>query len=174
MANTHTLLIQGKAFSVGGVMAGVFNGGARVLRLRRVFMANVQTAVVTGVLCAGRLIFRSATAVWTTPTSVASVPHDTGNSALDTVTTGHAGTPSGGTAFDFGRYAWSSDEPAVSGATMDELECLVPLGLIWDAGYGDANVQPLSIRQNEFIYILNDTGAAGLVDIRMEFTDEAT
>ena len=172
--STWTLLVQGKAFSAGGVMIGVLNGGTRVLRLRRVYMSNVQSAAVTGVAVFGRLIFRSATASWSSPTSVTPVAHDSTNSALSSVTAGHAGTPSGGTASDLRRYAWSSDEPAVSGATLDELECLYPLTCFWDAGYGDANVQPLAIRQNEMVYILNDTGAAGLADFVMEFTDEAS
>jgi hypothetical protein len=88
------------------------------------------------------------------------------------VTVGTGGTPSG-SADVLRRYVWSSDEPAVSGATVDELECLVPLNVLWDAGYGDGNVQPLTLRQNEMLCIYNTTGAAGIADIWIEFTDEA-
>jgi hypothetical protein len=172
MANTWTLLIQGKAFSAGGVIAGILNVASRVLRIRRIGFINYQTVAVTGVLCAGE-IRRYTGAGWTTPTSVSPFPHDTINSALVSVTLGHAGTPTG-TPTVLRRYQWSSDEAAVSGATLDEWELLPPLGLLWDAGFGDANVQPLVLRTNESLMIVNTVGAAGLVDIYIEFTDEAS
>jgi len=56
---------------------------------------------------------------------------------------------------------------------VDELECLPALSILWDAGYGDSNVQPLTLRQNEMLVLYNTVGAAGLVDIWIEFTDEA-
>lgn len=174
MASTWTLLIQAKAFAATTCMMGLLNGGGNVIRARRIGMINYQTGAVTGVICALELRVLRATASWT-PTSVSPVKHDTNNSALTSVTTGHAGTPSTSGATDvFRRFIWSSDEPAASTATSDEWECLVPLNILWDAGYGDANVQPLAIRQNEMIHLYNNSGAAGLVDVWMEFTDEAS
>ncbi len=170
MANTWTLLVQGKAFSAGGVMAGILNAGARVLRIRRIGFINYQTAAVTGVLCAGEIRLYTG-AGWTGPTSVSPFPHDTNNSSLVSVTAGHAGTPTG-TPTVLRRYQWSSDEAAVSGATIDEWELLPTLGLLWDAGFGDVNVQPLVLRTNQSLMIVNTIGAAGLVDIYIEFTDE--
>ena len=68
------------------------------------------------------------------------------------------------------RILWSSDEPAAATATSDELECFVPLNVVWDAGYGDSDVQKLTLRQNQGWVIWNTTGAAGLVDTWVEFT----
>jgi hypothetical protein len=171
--NTWHLLVQGKAFSAAGTMAGIQNAGTRVLRIKQIIMVNAQSAAVTGVLCTGRII-KGVGQTWTSPTSVTPVAMDSGNSALSSVTAGHAGTWSAGTASDLRRYAWSSDEPAVSGATWDELENLIPLNVLWSCGMGDSSMQPLTLKQNDSVYVLNDAGAAGLADISIEFTDAAS
>ncbi|MBI2818115.1 MAG: hypothetical protein HYX72_14365 [Acidobacteria bacterium] len=171
MANTWTVYAQGISFAAGKNMLAILNGGARVLRIRRMGFLNNQTVAVTGVVCLGE-IRRYSAAGLTGQTNVPAIAHDSTNSALQTVTVGTGGTPAG-TSELLRRYLWSSDEPAVSGATVDELECLVPLNVLWDAGYGDANVQPLTIRQNEMLCLFNTVGAAGLVDVWIEFTDEA-
>jgi hypothetical protein len=67
---------------------------------------------------------------------------------------------------------WSSDEAAISTGTLDELETFVPLNIIFDAGYGDSNVQPLALRQTQMAMVYNVTGAAGLLDTWIEFTKE--
>jgi len=172
MANTWTALGQGIAFAAGKNMLAILNGGTRVLRVRRIGLINAQTAAVTGVLCLGEVRIYTGAGL-SGHTTVTPVPHDSSNSALDTVTIGTAGTPTGSSSV-LRRYIWSSDEAAVGTGTWDEWECLVPLGLVWDAGYGDQNVQPLVLRQNEMLCIYNTTGAAGLVDIWIEFTDEAS
>jgi len=174
MAATWTLLVQAKAFAATTALSGIINAGAQVIRVRRVGLINYQTGAVTGVICALELRHLNTTASWT-PTAVSPVKHDSGSSALTSVTCGHAGTPSSSGATDvLRRIIWSSDEPAASTATSDEWECLVPLNIIWDAGYGDANVQALAIRQNEAFIVYNNSGAAGLVDVWTEFTDEAS
>lgn len=174
MANTWTLYNQGIAFAANKVMAGILNGGSRVLRIARMGLLNNQTAGVTGVACLAEVRKYPATMTWTTPTAVTPVAHDSTNSALSSVTAGNSGTPGGSTAAVLRRVFWSSDEPAISSATSDELECFVPLNVIWDAGYGDAAVQKIAVRQNEGFLLYNTTGAAGLVDCWTEFLDEAS
>ena len=172
MANTWTAWAQAIAFAANKNMLMILNTGARVLRIRRIGFINNQTAAVTGVICAGE-IRRLTGAGLSGHTAITPLSHDTTNPALDGVVVGTGGTPTG-TAAVIRRYVWSSDEPAVSAATSDEWECLVPLNILWDAGYGDSNIQPLTLRQNEALCIYNITGAAGLVDIWVEFTDEAS
>lgn len=171
MANTWTAWAQGIAFAAGKNMVSILNGGARVLRVRRIGFINNQTAAVTGVITAGE-IRRYTGAGISGHTPITPVSHDTSNSALSSVTVGTLGTPTG-TPTVIRRYTWSSDEPAFSAATSDEWECLIPLNIIWDAGYGDANVQPLVLRASEMLTIWNVTGAAGLVDIWIEITDDS-
>lgn len=174
MANTWTLYNSGIAFAAAKVMAGILNGGTRVLRIARMGMLNNQTAGVTGVACLAEIRKYPATMTWGTPTAVTPVAHDSTNSALSSVTAGNSGTPGGSTPVTLRRIFWSSDEPSISTATSDELECFVPLNVIWDAGYGDAAVQKIAVRQNEGFNLYNTTGAAGIVDIWTEFLDEAS
>jgi hypothetical protein len=175
MANTWTLYNAGISFSAGKTMGGILNENAsRVLRIRRVGLLNTQTAGVTGQICRIDFIRHTATATWT-PTSVSPMSHDTNNSALSSVTAGNSGTlATSGSEHTFRRVIWSSDEPALSSATADEWECLVPLNIIFDAGYGDDNVQALALREDEAAEINCNSGTAGLLDSWIEFTDEAS
>lgn len=171
MTDTYTAYFPGIAFAAGKNMASILNGHAsELIKIRRVGLLNTQVAAVTGVVC--QLDFQLRTGAGLSGhTSITPVAHDSNNAAAESLTIGHAGTPTG-TAVTLRRVFWSSDEPAISTATLDELECLVPFNIIWDAGYGDANVQPLVLRQNQMATVYNQTGAAGLVDIWMEYTRE--
>jgi hypothetical protein len=72
---------------------------------------------------------------------------DSTNTAPTTATYGHAGTI-GGTANILNSWIWSSDEAAASVATSDELECLIPLNIIYDWIPPLSDIQPLTLRQN--------------------------
>ncbi len=173
MAQTFTAYYSGVAFAATKNMAAVLNSHAsEVLKIRRVGLLNAQTAAVTGVLCAVEFrAFFSGSPGLTSPTTITPTSHDSTNSAPTTATYGHAGTIAG-TAVTLRRIFWSSDEASISTATLDELETLVPLNIIWDAGYGDSNVQPLTLRQNQMAMVYNVSGAAGLLDTWIEFTKE--
>lgn len=173
MAQTFTAYYSGVAFAATKNMAAVLNSHAtEILKIRRVGLLNAQTAAVTGVLCAIEFrYFVAGSPGLTTPTAVTPTSHDSTNSAPTTAVYGHAGTIAG-TPLTLRRIFWSSDEAAISTATLDELETLVPLNIIWDAGYGDANVQPLTLRQSQMAMVYNVSGAAGLLDTWIEFTKE--
>lgn len=173
MAQTFTAYYNGVAFAATKNMAAVLNGHAsEILKIRRVGLLNAQTAAVTGVLCAVEFrAFYAGSPSLTSSTAVTPTSHDSTNSAPTTATYGHAGTIAG-TPLTLRRIFWSSDEAAISTATLDELETLVPLNIIWDAGYGDSNVQPLTLRQNQMAMVYNVSGAAGLLDTWIEFTKE--
>lgn len=173
MAQTWTAYYAGVTFAASKNMAAVLNQHAtEVLRIRRVGLLNAQTAAVTGVLCQLEMRgYFSGSPGLTTPTAVTPTAHDSTNVAPLSAVYGHAGTIAG-TATTFRRVFWSSDEAAISTGTLDELETLVPLNIIFDAGYGDANVQPMALRQNQMALVFNTTGAAGLLDTWIEFTKE--
>lgn len=173
MANTWTALYQGVSFGATKNMGAILNGGARVLRVRRLGCVNVQTSAISGVICLLDVRRYDATATLTSSTSVTAVAHDTTNSALSSVTVGHAGTISG-TPSVFRRTIWSSDEPKLSTAQNNEWETLIPLNILFDSGYGDSNVQPMVVRTGEMAMCYNTSGAAGALDTWIEFTDEAS
>lgn len=173
MAATYTAYFNGIAFGNTKNMAAVLNNHAsNIIRIRRVGLLNAQTAAVTGVLCSieFRAFFTGSPGL-TGPTTITPTKHDSTNGALTSIVTGHAGTIAG-TPETLRRIFWSSDEAAITGNTMDEFETFVPLNIIWDAGYGDANVQALTLRQDEMAMVYNVSGAAGLLDTWIEFTQE--
>jgi len=171
MAATWTAYFSGIAFAATKNMAAILNGHAtELIKIRRIGLLNSQTAGVTGVLCSIE-VRKYTGASLAGSTAVTPTTHDSTNSAPTTITVGHAGTI-GGTPFTLRRIFWSSDEAAISTATSDELETYVPLNIVFDAGYGDSNVQPLTLRQNEMAMVYNVSGAAGLLDIWIEYTKE--
>lgn len=175
MAATWTAYFPGIAFAATKNMAAILNGGSRVLRIRRCGFLNAQSAAVTGVACYGEIRkYTGASLSGNTP--VTPISHDSTTGALSSVTCASAGTVAG-TEVGSGplrRYFWSSDEPKLSTAQNNEMEAFPMLNVQWDAGYGDSNVEPVSIRANEMFCVYNITGAAGLLDVWIEFTDEAS
>jgi hypothetical protein len=173
MAQTWTAYHSGIIFAAGKVMGGLYNNHAtEILRIRRVGLLNGQTAAVTGQICS--LEMRSCiVTTWTGSTAVTPSTHDTTNTVPTTYTSANSGTltPSG-TPLTFRRTAWSSDEAKLTTLTNNELECFVPLNILFDAGYGDANVQPLTLRQTNMGYVWSVAGTAGLLDTWIEFTKE--
>jgi hypothetical protein len=133
-------------------------------------LLNAQTAAVVGVVC--QLELRRYTGA-TLPggTAITPVSHDTTNVAPATATYSYNSVPAGVSSV-LRRVFWSSDEAAVNAGSIDEIETFVPLNIIWDAGYGDANVQALALREDESIIVYNTTGAVGLLDTWIEFTKE--
>lgn len=173
MAESFTAYFNGIAFAASKNMGAILNTHTtELLKVRRVGLLNAQTAAVTGVLCQleMRAYFTGSPGL-TSPTSVTPTKHDSNNTSPASATIGHAGTIAG-TPETLRRVFWSSDEAAISTATNDELETFVPLNTIFDAGYGDSNVQPLTLRQNQMSLVFNTTGAAGLLDTWKEFTRE--
>lgn len=173
MAQTFTGYYSGVAFAATKNMAAVLNSHAsEILKIRRVGILNSQTVAVTGVLCSIEMRgYFSGSPGLTAPTAITPTAHDSTNTAPASATYGHAGTIAG-TATTFRRIFWSSDEAAISTATSDELETFVPLNIIFDAGYGDSNVQPMTLRQTQMAMVYNVSGAAGLLDSWIEFTKE--
>ncbi len=169
MAQTFNAYYSGVAFAAGKNMAAIVNAHAtEVIKIKRVGLLNSQTAAVTGVLCS--LELRKYTgASLTAPTAITITAMDSTSTAPTSAVYAHAGTIVGTALPTLRRIFWSSDEAAISSATSDELECYVPLNTIYDA-YGDTEIQPITLRQNEMLLLYNVTGAAGLLDVWIEFT----
>jgi hypothetical protein len=156
-------------------MAGVLNHNAsQTLAIVRVGFLNTQQVAVTGSATQPEFRIYSGSSTnsmtWTGLTAQAPISHDSNNPAMGSNSIGYAGTPGGPTARTLRRIFWSSDEPAISTATSDELECYVPLNIIWDAGYGDSGVQRLTLRTDQGAVVYNTVGASGILDTWIEFT----
>lgn len=173
MAATWRATSGGVAFAASKDMLNVFNGASstRVIRAYRAYQFNNGTGAVTGVLTTMQVRRITAASVGTAVTPVA---HDTASSALNVNTT--SGTNQTVTGTDiFRRLVWSNDEPTVSGNTQDEWELLVPFAEIWNAGYGDTNIEPVVCRPGFGFEIFHSGATAvGTNDFEIEFTDSAT
>jgi hypothetical protein len=171
MAQTWTAYYPSVLFTAGKNMGAILNAhAAEVLRIRRVGILNSQTAGVSGVVC--QLELRRYTgASLVAPTVIVPVAHDTTNVLPASATYGYAGAPAG-TSEILRRVVWSSDEPAIGTGSVDEIECFVPLNIIFDAGYGDTTVLAMALRQNQMITVWNVSGSVGLLDTWIEFTKE--
>lgn len=173
MADTWRAVGLGIAFASGKCMIDVFNasGSPRVIRIRRAYMFNNQLTAVTGVLTTIR-IGRMTNA--TGGTTITPVPHDTNNAALPSQVTAGTGRNIN-ELHTFRHFLWAVDEPSLGGYSMNEWELYVPFAEVWNAGYGDVNVQPITCRAGYGFYIKNQgTAAVGTADFEIEFTNEAT
>lgn len=173
MAATWRATSGGVAFAATKDMLNVFNGAssARVIRAYRLYQFNNGTAAVTGVLTTMQVRRITAASVGS---SVTPIKHDTNSSALDANTTAGTGQTVTGTDI-FRRWVWSNDEPAVSQNSMDEWELLVPFAEVWNAGYGDTNIEPIVCRAGFGVELFHSGATAvGSNDFEIEFTDAAT
>lgn len=97
---------------------------------------------------------------------------DTGNAALNANTTsGTNRTISVGNIIR--QLLHSPDEPTVTTLDWDALGTLVPFAEIWNAGYGDSNIQPVTCRASEGrgFSIQSITQTVGSADAEILFTD---
>lgn len=175
MAQTYTLYTATVTFAASKVMHGLLNHNAsQTMCIVRVGMLNSQYTAVTGSACLAEYRYYGGSSTtsmtWTGLTTQAPTSHDSTNAAMGSYSSGYAGTPGGPTYQRLRRILWSSDEPAISTATSDELECYVPLNVIWDAGYGDSGIQRLTLRTDQGAILYNTVGATGTLDTWSEFT----
>jgi hypothetical protein len=154
-------------------MLNVFNGtgSTRIIRVYRCYWFNNGTAAVTGVLTTAQV--RRITAA-SGGTAVTPVKHDTDSSALNANTT--CGTNQTTTGSDiFRRFLFVNEEPIVGGTTQANWLTLVPFAEIWNAGYGDTNVEPVTCRATQGLQLFHSgSSAVGTADLEIEFTDSAS
>jgi len=170
MAATYRGVVVGTAFAANKSMLTLFNGSGSglVLRVKRIWMLNNQTAAVTGVLTTMEIRRISAS---TGGTAGGVVKHDSSSAGLPsqvTITTGATDTLTSDPALM--RFMWSNDEPATGSLTNDESECIPALACVWDCT-GDSDLEPLVLRQNEGVSVRH-TGSTtvGVADVIIEFT----
>ena len=170
MAATWRATAGAIAYASGKDMLDVFNatGTAAVVRAYRCYWFNNGTGAVTGVITTAQV--RRITAA-SSGTAVTPVKHDTNSSALDANTT--CGTNRTVTGTDiFRRFLFVNEEPVVGGTTQANWLTLVPFAEIWNAGYGDTNVEPIVCRAAEGVQLFHSgSSTVGTADLEIEFTN---
>lgn len=171
MVATYNVPALDIAFAANKCMAGVYNGSGsgKVIKVYRIWMLNNQQVAVTGVLTNVEL--RKITAA-SGGTDIVPSRNDSSSAALPAqVKVGTNMTVTLGGVLK--RIIWSTDEPGSNAVTtLDELECIVPLGCVWEMGYGDPYATPLTLREGDGIALYNTGGSVGQCDIFIEMTAE--
>lgn len=148
-------------------MISIWNASTKVVRVYRIFYWNTRYAAITGVAVMLQLNLITGRAGAGTGATV--LKHDSDDPALDGsvyVETG-ATVTSGST---IQRFGISCEELTAAEATLDCFHNVMPFGTLWDCGYEDAEVQPLTFRQDEGMQIKCETTTQGYGDYMIEFT----
>ena len=171
MAATWHAFTQAATYAASKHMLDVFNGAASTatLRIYRAWLFNNQTTGVTGVLNFVSIFRTTAASAGTTVTPVA---HNTSNTALNANTSAGTGRTITNSS-QFRRLLMSPDEPTVSTADWDALMCLVPFAEIWNSGYGDTVVDPVTClaANAQGFTVQSITQTVGTADLELEFTN---
>ncbi|APU88903.1 hypothetical protein Rctr197k_087 [Virus Rctr197k] len=72
----------------------------------------------------------------------------------------------------FRKYIRETNEWARGVNSIMQWEFDVPMALVWDAGYGDSNIQPLTARAGQGIAVVQETASSTTTntqDVEMEF-----
>ena len=171
MANTWQAVQAAVTFAANKFMLDVFNSSSstRYIRIYRAYYFNNQTEAITGVLNVMRVGISSAS---TGGTAVTPITMDSSNATLNANTTaGHNRTVTSSSVLR--TLLTSPDEATVTTLDWDALATLVPFAEIWNAGYGDTNIQPVTLRASESrgFYIQSVTQTVGNADFEIMFTD---
>jgi hypothetical protein len=175
MAQTYRAVVTGATFASNKSMLTVFNGSGsgRIVRVKRIWFLNNQTTGVTGALTTMEIRRISAS---TGGSAAASVKHDSNSENIPaqiTITTGPTDTLTGDPALM--RFMWSNDEPAVSSLVNDEVEVIPALACVFDAATGDADLEPLTLREGQGVSVRHTgSSAVGVADAIIEFTMAAS
>jgi hypothetical protein len=173
MADTWHASAQGVAYASAKYMIDIFNGAAsaKTIKVYRIWIFNNGTGAVTGVLTALQIRRTSAAS---SGTSITPVAHNLANTALDANTTAGTGRTVTSSSI-FRQILWQNDEPTVTTLDMDALLTLVAFAEVWNSGYGDSNVQPITCRASnaEGVCLFQPgSNAVGTADVEAEFTNE--
>jgi hypothetical protein len=148
VANTWRATASGVPYAANKDMLNVFNNAhTRVLRVYRMYLFNNQRTGVAGILNYVE-IWRNTTA--TGGTLVDPVPHNPNNPTLNAlVTCGFGQTVTNNV--QLRRVLSQNDEQTVTTLDFDYFTTLVPFVELWNAGYADTNIQPLTCPSGQSI-----------------------
>jgi hypothetical protein len=172
MAATYTVTAQGVALpttAAAKTLLSVYNLHAtQKLNIVRVWVQNTGIAAVTGVYQTLSL-GRHTTDQTVGATTVTPIKHDTDSLNLLNATTKHSPTTSVTLVDTFRQFAWTGDEFATGVAKLENLVTFPQFSIIWDSGYGDTNIEPIVLNQNEGLALTSAGVASGVGTVDVSF-----
>lgn len=172
MADTWSALFPYITLDVGKNMGSILNShAAEVLKIRRIVLINAEWDYAAFVGDDIVEILRYTAASLAGSTAIVPLPYSSANVAPSSATYGYGGVV-GGVSERLRSLFITARQPQVDVNGMENWATVVPYGVVFDAGYADSNVQPLALRQDEMVTVLNTLGNAGHLDTWIEFTKE--
>lgn len=174
MAATYIMRVAAATNAINKTYFTLFNGSgsSKIIRVYKIYTNPISSAAVTGGF--GIYILDKFTGTPGGGAAITWVKQDTASAAVPVQITALNGntsiTGSLTTAGVLRQICRSNDEPAVSSLTVDELQNLYPLNIIWDGGYGDSNVEPIVLRETEGLRMYSTnagTWGASTMDISL-------
>lgn len=186
---TRTIPFERQTFGVhadnitignGKSMVAIFNGAGSgvVLRITKLYIYNVKTTAVTGVIAdfgLRKITARSVGTLLTTTGSASGVvfAYDSNNSLNANVSIATGSTVTESPAFDLKNWLWSSDEWGPGTSDVESMDHA--FGQQIAAYEASPNAQALTMRPGEgFSIRQNVNSTAGTFDFYIEFTQAST
>jgi len=170
MAATYRVIGREILLGANKSLLALFNGvgSSNVLKVNRIWLLNNQLAAITGILVTLELRLITAHTIGTLVTPAKS---KLASPNLDANVVSSMGATVTETSL-FRRIVWSADEPAQTENTMDTLELMPSINIIWDSGYSGSSVESLILNAGQGVHIkcVTSTVASNLGNIIMEFT----
>lgn len=163
MADTFTAASQAAVnWTASSTQIGLINNSANVVRVYRIWVYNNGVGTVSGGTCIYQL-WRGTGTAWTGGTALTPIRHNpAGVIALTSIAVNTLPTSGFTNTALLGQYTQSNDEIAVTSLTMEEVQAFKATGLIWDAGYGDSNVEPIVVRTGQGVRLLTLAAGTGV------------
>lgn len=181
MANTWTARTNGPvAFASNKSMLAIVNlaSSGVVVRVYRIWAVNNQTgAVATGPVTpiqVSRVTTSQTTEAGITGTAITAVAHDTSNTSITNKVGCYTNATTNMTVVSnstLRRICLTVDEPATTVLTPDEFWCFPYIAEIFNTGYRDSNVEPITLRPGEGLEVRQPgANALGLFQFNAVFT----
>lgn len=156
----------------GNNLGAVLNrSGTEVLKIQRIGILDNYNSTSgvndTNLVAIRRYVLADLTGY----TYVTPVSHDLANVVPDNTIIGYGGTPSG-TFEVLRRVIYSTNDRVLGYFDWCDWCTIVPWNIIWDAGYRDAAVQPLTLRTREMVCVWHTNVDAQNSDLWIEFLRE--
>lgn len=177
MTASYTINAQAVSWAAGKNMLALVNhtGSGVVVDVYRIWATSLQTGAVGGGTALLELWQCDSVASYTGGSAQTFVKHDTSSAAVPSQVIANAGTSTALTKNTrVRRYTRYTEEFAVSDTAMEALGFHFRLNALWDAGYGDTNIQPFRLREGQGLVLFTPASGGGTyvgsTDITMEMT----
>lgn len=175
MAASYTINTQGITWATNKNMLAIVNhtGSGVLVDVYRIWLTSLQTSAVAGGPCFLELWQCDSVASFTGGTAQTFVKHDTNSAAVPAQVLANSGTSTSLTKNTMiTRMTQFTEEFAVSDTAMEALGFFYPIQCYWNSGYGDANIQPLRLREGQGVVLYTPSSGGGTyvgsVDITVE------